>query len=287
MWSEHVTLKSPYHFEEVLRRLSFDPLHRVQLDEKIVYVPLFINGEQIVVRIQGLGTIEKPQFWISSETGQREQVMERIYTIFQWNESLQKIQDHFQNTSLHPLFETYAYTPLILEFDYFACLLRCIIHQQVNLKFATVLTEQFVKTYGTEKNDVFFFPTPERVAKISIEELRGQKFSQRKAEYMIGLAKQIVEGKLNLSKLEKQTEEEVSAQLLPVRGIGAWTVQNFLLFGLGRRNMFPKTDIGIQRALQRLFQLDNKPDDAILEQIKQECEPYCSYAALYLWKSIE
>ncbi|EOV9527619.1 DNA-3-methyladenine glycosylase family protein [Bacillus cytotoxicus] len=287
MWSEHVTLKSPYHFEEVLRRLSFDPLHRVQLDEKIVYVPLFINGEQIVVRIQGLGTIEKPQFWISSETGQREQVMERIYTIFQWNESLQKIQDHFQNTSLHPLFETYAYTPLILEFDYFACLLRCIIHQQVNLKFATVLTEQFVKTYGTEKNDVFFFPTSERVAKISIEELRGQKFSQRKAEYMIGLAKQIVEGKLNLSKLEKQTEEEVSAQLLPVRGIGAWTVQNFLLFGLGRRNMFPKTDIGIQRALQRLFQLDNKPDDALLEQIKQECEPYCSYAALYLWKSIE
>ncbi|ABS20767.1 MULTISPECIES: DNA-3-methyladenine glycosylase family protein [Bacillus cereus group] len=287
MWSEHVTLKSPYHFEEVLRRLSFDPLHRVQLDEKIVYVPLFINGEQIVVRIQGLGTIEKPQFWISSETGQREQVMERIYTIFQWNESLQKIQDHFQNTSLHPLFETYAYTPLILEFDYFACLLRCIIHQQVNLKFATVLTEQFVKTYGTEKNDVFFFPTPERVAKISIEELRGQKFSQRKAEYMIGLAKQIVEGKLNLSKLEKQTEEEISAQLLPVRGIGAWTVQNFLLFGLGRRNMFPKTDIGIQRALQRLFQLDNKPDDALLEQIKQECEPYCSYAALYLWKSIE
>ncbi len=175
-------------------------------------------------------------------------------------------------------FETYAYTPLILEFDYFACLLRCIIHQQVNLKFATVLTEQFVKTYGTEKNDVFFFPTPERVAKISIEELRGQKFSQRKAEYMIGLAKQIVEGKLNLSKLEKQTEEEISAQLLPVRGIGAWTVQNFLLFGLGRRNMFPKTDIGIQRALQRLFQLDNKPDDALLEQIKQECEPYCSYA---------
>ncbi|EMA6343645.1 DNA-3-methyladenine glycosylase [Bacillus cytotoxicus] len=287
MWSEHVTLKSPYHFEEVLRRLSFDPLNRVQLDEKIVYVPLFINGEQIVVRVQGLGTIEKPQFWISSETGQREQVMERIYTIFQWNESLQKIQDHFQNTSLHPLFETYAYTPLILEFDYFTCLLRCIIHQQVNLKFATVLTEQFVKTYGTEKNDVFFFPTPERVAKISIEELRGQKFSQRKAEYMIGLAKQVAEGKLNLSELEKQTEEEVSAQLLPVRGIGAWTVQNFLLFGLGRRNMFPKTDIGIQRALQGLFQLDNKPDDAFLEQIKQECGPYCSYAALYLWKSIE
>ncbi|MBO1581137.1 DNA-3-methyladenine glycosylase [Bacillus sp. XF8] len=287
MWSEHVTLKDPYHFEEVLRRLSFDPLNVVQLEEKVVYVPLLMDEEQIVVRVQGIGTFQNPQFWISSQTGEQKRVMKRIYSIFQWNESFQDIQSHFLNTSLRPLFETYAYTPLILEFDYFACLLRCIIHQQIHLKFATTLTEQFVKQYGTEKNGVFFFPTPERVANISIEELRNQKFSQRKAEYMIGLAKHIVEGKLDLAVLEKQTEEEVSAQLLPLRGIGAWTVQNFLLFGLGRKNMFPKADIGIQRALQGVFQLENKPDDALLEEVKQECDPYCSYAALYLWKSIE
>ncbi|PEE42461.1 DNA-3-methyladenine glycosylase family protein [Bacillus pseudomycoides] len=287
MWSEHVTLKDSYYFEEVLRRLSFDPLNVVQLEEKIVYVPLLMDEEQIVVRVQGIGTLQNPQFWVSSQTGEQEKVMKRIYSIFQWNESFQDIQTHFRNTSLRPLFETYAYTPLVLEFDYFACLLRCIIHQQVHLKFATSLTEQFVKRYGTEKNGVFFFPTPERVANISIEELRNQKFSQRKAEYMVGLAKHIVEGKLNLVELEKQTEEVVAAQLLPVRGIGAWTVQNFLLFGLGRKNMFPKADIGIQRALQGIFQLENKPDDAFLEKMKQECEPYCSYAALYLWKSIE
>ncbi|PEY42243.1 DNA-3-methyladenine glycosylase [Bacillus cereus] len=287
MWSEHVTLKDSYHFEEVLRRLSFDPLNIVQLEEKIVYVPLLMDEEQIVVRVQGIGTLQEPQFWVSSQTGEQEKVMKRIYSIFQWNESFQEMQTHFRSTSLRPLFETYAYTPLVLEFDYFACLLRCIIHQQVHLKFATALTEQFVKRYGTEKNGIFFFPTPERVANISVAELRNQKFSQRKAEYMVGLAKHIVEGKLNLVELEKQTEEEVSAQLLPVRGIGAWTVQNFLLFGLGRKNMFPKADIGIQRALQGVFQLENKPDDALLEKVKQECEPYCSYAALYLWKSIE
>ncbi|WP_243525649.1 DNA-3-methyladenine glycosylase [Bacillus pseudomycoides] len=287
MWSEHVTLKDSYHFEEVLRRLSFDPLNVVQLEEKIVYVPLLMDEEQIVVRVQGIGTLQEPQFWVSSQTGEQEKVMKRIYSIFQWNESFQEMQTHFRSTSLRPLFETYAYTPLVLEFDYFACLLRCIIHQQVHLKFATALTEQFVKRYGTEKNGIFFFPTPERVANISVAELRNQKFSQRKAEYMVGLAKHIVEGKLNLVELEKQTEEEVSAQLLPVRGIGAWTVQNFLLFGLGRKNMFPKADIGIQRALQGVFQLENKPDDALLEKVKQECEPYCSYAALYLWKSIE
>ncbi|KAA0788944.1 MULTISPECIES: DNA-3-methyladenine glycosylase family protein [Bacillus cereus group] len=287
MWSEHVTLEYPYHFEEVLKRLSFDPLNVIQLDEKVIYVPLCIDEEQIVVRLQGIGTVQNPQFWISSQAGDQEKVMKRMRAIFHWNEPFQDIQNHFLNTSLRPLFETYAYTPIILEFDYFACLLRCIIHQQINLKFATVLTEQFVKRYGTEKNGVFFFPTPEIVANISIEELREQKFSQRKAEYIVGLGRSIVSGTLNLASIETRTDEEVSAQLLPIRGIGTWTVQNFLMFGLGRKNMFPKADIGIQRAVQGVFQLDDKPDDVFLEKVKQECEPYCSYAALYLWKSIE
>ena len=69
MWSEHVTLEYPYHFEEVLKRLSFDPLNVIQLDEKVIYVPLCIDEEQIVVRLQGIGTVQNPQFWISSQTG--------------------------------------------------------------------------------------------------------------------------------------------------------------------------------------------------------------------------
>ncbi|MGG2093877.1 DNA-3-methyladenine glycosylase [Bacillus sp. S13(2024)] len=287
MWSEQITLEYPYRFEEVLKRLSFDPLNVVNLEDKTIHVPLSIDEEQLVVRVQGKGTMEQPQFWISSQTDKQDKIMKRISSIFQWNQPFHEIQNHFINTSLRPLFETFAYTPIILEFDYFSCLLRCIIHQQVHLKFATKLTEQFVKTYGTEKHGVFFFPKPEQVANITVEELRNQKFSQRKAEYIVGLAKHIMDGKLNLEELEGKTDEEVREQLLPLRGIGAWTVQNFLLFGLGRQNMFPKADIGIQRALQQLFQLEQKPDDVFLERMKQECEPYCSYASLYLWKSIE
>ncbi|MDC2865416.1 DNA-3-methyladenine glycosylase family protein [Bacillus sp. BP-3] len=287
MWSEQITLDYPYRFEEVLKRLSFDPLNIIHLEDKTIHVPLILDGEQIIVRVQGRGTTEAPQFWISSQSDKQDEIMKRISSIFQWNQPFHVIQHHFLNTSLRPLFETFAYTPIILEFDYFACLLRCIIHQQVHLKFATALTEQFVKTYGTERKGVFFFPTPEQVANITVEELRNQKFSQRKAEYIIGLAQHIVGGKLNLEELERKTDEEVTAMLLPIRGIGAWTVQNFLLFALGRQNMFPKADIGIQRALQQLFQLEQKPDEVFLERMKQECEPYCSYASLYLWKSIE
>ncbi len=95
MWSEHVTLEYPYHFEEVLKRLSFDPLNVIQLDEKVIYVPLCIDEEQIVVRLQGIGTVQNPQFWISSQTGDPEKVMKRMRAIFHWNEPFQDIQNHF------------------------------------------------------------------------------------------------------------------------------------------------------------------------------------------------
>ena len=129
------------------------------------------------------------------------------------------------------------------------------------MKFATVLTEQFVKRYGTEKNGVFFFPTPERVANISIEELREQKFSQRKAEYIVGLGQSIASSTLNLASIETGRKKRFQHNCYQ---LGDWYMDSakFLMFGLGRKNMFPKADIGIQRAVQGLFQLDDKPDDA-------------------------
>lgn len=86
--------------------------------------------------------------------------MKRMGAIFHWNEPFQDIQNHFLNTSLRPLFETYAYTPIILEFDYFACLLRCIIHQQINLKFATIS--------GVGKKNTPFFSVPYRFTNCSV-----------------------------------------------------------------------------------------------------------------------
>ncbi len=82
--------------------------------------------------------------------------------------------------------------------------------------------------WNREEAGVFFSPTPEIVANISIEELREQKFSQRKAEYIVGLGRSIVSGNIKFSEyIENGTEEDISAQLLPIRGIGAWTVKTF------------------------------------------------------------
>ena len=80
-----------------------------------------------------------------------------------------------------------------------------------------------------QRRTVYSFPTPEIVANISIEELREQKFSQRKAEYIVGLGRSIVSGTLNLASIENGTEEDISAQLLPIRG---WCMDSAKLFNV-------------------------------------------------------
>jgi DNA-3-methyladenine glycosylase II len=74
---------------------------------------------------------------------------------------------------------------------------------------------------------------------------------------------------------------------LKIKGIGRWTVENYLLFALGRKDMFPIADIGIQNALKVLYKFEHKPSIEFLEAQKQKYSPYGSYAAFYLWRSIE
>ena len=167
------------------------------------------------------------------------------------------------------------------------CLVKCIIHQQLNIKFAYTLTERFVKAYGTEVNGAWFYPSPDRVAALTVEELRELQFSTRKAEYIIDISKEIAEGRLSLESLYDRTDEEIMKELIVYRGIGQWTIQNVLLFGLGRQNLFPIADIGIQNALKKLLGLEAKPTKEEMEQLIPAWEPYLSYASLYLWRSIE
>ena len=122
---------------------------------------------------------------------------------------------------------------------------------------------------------------------MTVAELRDLQFSTRKAEYLIGLSEQVASGQLQLEKLALQSNQDIMDTLMKVRGIGRWTVENFLLFGLGRPNLFPKADIGIQNAIKKLYNLEQKPTQEEMETYSKNWSPYLSYASLYLWRSVE
>lgn len=280
-----VNVKGPYNFNGILDRLSIDPLNEVNLAERTVKVPLIMEGEPRVAVVKGIGTTESPKFII--EGSNDDKTIKRLAHILQWDVPLTDIHQHFLTTDLKEIFEQHMGTPLVLDFDPYRTLIKCIIHQQLNMSFAHTLTERFVKQFGFEKNGVFFYPPPETVANITEEELRELQFSGRKAQYIIGIAKVIAEGQLDLDALAEKSDDEVMASLIKLRGVGPWTVQNFLMFGLGRKNLFPMADIGIQNAIKKLYNLERKPTIEEMEQYKKAWEPYLSYASLYLWRSIE
>jgi DNA-3-methyladenine glycosylase II len=288
LWHEKIAISGPYNFDRVLERLSIDPLNVVSLDHRSVKVPILIEEQQGVVVVKATGTTDAPSFIMSGkEIINKEQAVKKVNEIFQWDTPLEDVHRHFQKTQLKDLFSEHYGTPLVLDFDPYGCLLKCIIHQQLNMAFAHTLSTRFVKTFGFEVNGVWFYPRPEVVAGIEVESLRELQFSGRKAEYVIGIGKAIAQEELNLEKIKQLSDEEILAHLVKLRGVGPWTVQNFLMFGLGRPNLFPIADIGIQNALKKLYNLDRKPTEEEMENFKLGWDPYLSYASLYLWRSIE
>lgn len=286
MWKESIQIEGPYNFDLVLERISLDPLHEIDPINRLIKVPLLIGGKPYVYQVQGIGTVDAPTFAISGEAEQ-ERAMNRLADIFQWNLPLAHIHAHFGESKLKDIFDVHRGTPLILEFDLYGCLVKNIIHQQLNMAFAQKLTMDFVHTYGFEQEGVWFYPAPERVAALTVDELRALKFSSRKAEYVIGLSEKVASGELDLEGMREWSDEAIIDELIKIRGIGRWTAENFLLFGLGRPNLFPKADIGIQNAIRLLYNLEKKPTMDEMNQFSETWHPYLSYASLYLWRSIE
>lgn len=283
----NINIEGPYQFDRVLQRLSIDPLMVIDHAERSVRVPLYRENTPIVIKVKATGTTDQPEFELTSSSKFTEKEIDKLKEIFQWDKSLQPVGDHFSSTVLADIFEEHKGTPLVLEFDLYHCLMKCIIHQQVNMKFAHTLTQRFVHSFGFEHEGVWFYPRPEDVAKLDYEDITALKMSRRKAEYIIDTSRLIAEGELPLYNLKNKTDEEILKELVKIRGIGPWTVQNLLLFGLGRPNLFPIADIGIQNALKKLKGLDEKPTILQMQEWSKEWEPYLSYASLYLWRSIE
>ncbi|WP_398295424.1 DNA-3-methyladenine glycosylase family protein [Sporosarcina saromensis] len=277
-----INLSFRYDYDRALERLASDPVHSVNLGTREVRIPM---EEGNIVRLVGTGTTESPSFILQNV--QNEDQVEWVKRRFHFHQSLDQINTHFMQTDLEQLFIEHAGTPLVRNFSLYGTLMQNIIHQQLNLAFSHTLTMRFVQAFGSEQEGVWRYPKPEVVARLQVDDLRTLQFSARKAEYVIGLSQAIADGRLDLNKFETMEDEEVIRELVAYRGVGAWTAQNFLLFGLGRPNLFPIADVGLQNALKKVWNLTRKPTaDEIAEHFPR-WSPYLSYAALYLWRSIE
>jgi DNA-3-methyladenine glycosylase II len=167
-------------------------------------------------------------------------------------------------------------------FSLWEALAWSIIGQQVNVSFAYSLKETLVRLGGAEFGGYPAFPAPERVAVIPYEALQAEKYSRKKAEYLIDIARAITEGRLDLASHVALPFDDAVTQLVKLRGVGRWTAE-CLLMDAGAPDAFPAGDIGIRNAMQRFYGLDHQPTEAEVRELGRVWAPFSALACYYLW----
>lgn len=163
--------------------------------------------------------------------------------------------------------------------DYFASLCESIISQQLSVKVGDVIYGRFVALLN---NNV----TPSQVLTHSVEELRSIGISQAKANYILDLAQKVHNKEVDLEQLKDKTEQEVIDELTKVKGIGQWTAEMFLMFTLGRDDVFSTGDLGLKRAIEKAYKIEN-PSKELLIEMSKKWSPYRTFASRILWNSLD
>lgn len=169
-------------------------------------------------------------------------------------------------------------------------LINCIIGQQISVHVANILKEFFVKTYGNEHKSngikLYRFPSAKELSNINVSELQRNKFSLRKAEYIIEISKLEATGKISLKKLRSEHHNRIREELLSLRGVGEWTV-NWLLMGtFGYEDAFPFGDLALQKAITKIPYGPNDISSINALDYSMRWRPYRSWATAYIFEAI-
>ncbi len=165
--------------------------------------------------------------------------------------------------------------------DHYGALVRSIVGQQLSTRAARAIYARLTERFGGRT------PTPQKVLDDDPDELRAAAgLSHAKVRYLRSLAEHVIDGRLELEKLDALSDQEIIAELTAVKGLGTWSAHMFLMFHLQRPDVLPTGDLGIRRAVMLAYGLAALPDPASLERIAEPWRPYRTLACRYLWRSL-
>jgi DNA-3-methyladenine glycosylase II len=156
-----------------------------------------------------------------------------------------------------------------------------IMSQQLSTKVAQTIRQRFLDLFAGQP------PTPEQILKTPPATLRAIGLSNSKVSYVLNVARFAIEEGLDFQKLDQMDNEAVIACLTRIKGVGRWTAEMLLMFGLGREDVFAIDDWGVQNAMISVYKLDREDKKAFREKllrISAKWSPYRTYACLYLWR---
>ncbi|WP_203333596.1 DNA-3-methyladenine glycosylase family protein [Planococcus beigongshangi] len=196
-----------------------------------------------------------------------------------------------QDAILQPIVRRYYGLRILGMPDLFEAMAWAIMGQQINLTFAYTLKKRLVENFGSpfvyEGEDYWAFPSFETIAALSVSDLTSLQFSGRKAEYLIGVAGEMAEGKLAREQfMERNDTEAIEKELVALRGIGPWSANYVMMKCLAIPSAFPLADVGLHNALKVQLGLEQKPTFAEIERYAENWKGWEAYATFYLWRSL-
>ena len=170
---------------------------------------------------------------------------------------------------------------LQIKKDLFSYLCASIIGQQLSTRVAEIIRQRFFALFEETNN------LPFQILQKEIVELRSVGLSNSKMQYIKNIASFYLENKSHWDDLPKKTDEEIILFLTQIKGVGKWTVEMLLMFAMGREDVFPEDDLGIQQAMIRLYKIEAANKKTLkqeMNRIAASWSPYRTYACLHLWK---
>ena len=183
---------------------------------------------------------------------------------------------------LIPLLDAFKIQDLQPETDYFKSLTRSIVYQQLSGKAAKTISDRFILLYKDKS-----YPTPVDVINIDHEKLRSVGLSNSKAQYIKNIAHAFLDNPDNYESFEKMDDQDIIDTLITIKGVGPWTAQMFLMFTLNRPDVFPVTDLGVQKGFQHYYKLSEMPTPGQMLKKSEQWAPYRTVVSLYFWRLLE
>ncbi len=266
--------------------------------------------ERMVYRVEG----ESIRMWLPAEVGEgflaisplHDQALSlRLFHAGGLNRKA--VEQHLRawwdlDRDMAPFFERFANDGLLRESlktnqgarivgfpDLFENLVLGILGQQVNVAFAYTLKQRLTEAFGEvaefQGETWWRFPRPATLAEASVGQLREMQISQRKAEYVLGVARAMAGNEFSKESLMAMDWAGQMATLTALRGIGSWTAQYVCMKCLHSIRAFPAGDAGLQNAVRDLLAMDRKPTEAELIELSAQWEGWEAYAVWFLWMS--
>ncbi len=253
-----------------------------------------VNNKLILIVVESTGTTDKPELSVQLKSNEKvsdddlELTKKAITSIFNLDFGLSKFYEEVKSDPIMAKLVkklkglNSPSTPTVFE-----ALVSSIIEQQISLKAAHSIERRMVKTFGDkleiEYKTHYAFPTPQKLASVTKEELRECGLSFRKSEYIIDLSKQVVGETLDLEKLKEYEDvNEIINELSKIRGVGVWTAELAILRGMHKLEAFPADDIGLRRAISHFYRDDQKISADEAREIASKWGKWKGLAGFYL-----